>query len=169
MEEITEVKEALRKALNVEEQGYLFYTQHARQTADENAGSMFRYLAGEEKAHFDRIRELWAENLGDSEKPPEFNPDASSMDHEVFGSVNAGNVTTGRADELDALNAGIKAEKASITLYSYLAKRSDLSKRARTVFDEIMVEEEKHLAILRGELEFVTQTGEYTDFKTITA
>jgi len=164
MELLTDIKDALTRAFKLEESGYFFYTEAARRTTDEKGKQMFWYLAGEEKKHFERVRELWSENLGDAEKAPAFNPDASSLEHGVFGSDKTEDV-----DELDALNAGIDAEELSITLYRIFAKRQDFSKRAREAFDELVGEEQKHLAILSGEVEFVTQTGEYTDFKTVGA
>jgi rubrerythrin len=158
----SDVKVALSKALGLEQQGFLFYTESAKRTVDESGSQMFWWLAGEEKKHFMRILEAWAENLP-SEKPPEFNPDAASFNYLVFVKKFAGG-----EDELDALNTGIHTEEASIALYSLLAENKDLSPKARKLFETLVREEEKHLAILNKEVEFVTKTGEYTDFRTVT-
>jgi len=162
MTEEMEVRQALEKGLSIEQQGYVFYKESARLSADENAVGMFVFLAGEEEKHFNIILDVWSKQLPNI-KPPEFKSQAA------LDKVFIGKMAEGGRDELDALNIGIEAEKNSISLYSYLAKRSDISERSRNIFDELRSEEEKHLAILHGELEFVTQTGEYTDFKNVTA
>lgn len=161
MGEKNEIKEALGKALDIEQQGYLFYTESAKHTPDKNGAAMFWWLAGEEKKHFERIRAIWAEDM-QSIKPPEFSPDTAALNYRIFKKT-----SSETEDELDALNTGITAEESSIALYSYLSKHAGLSGKARRVFHQLMGEEEKHLAILNKEVEFVTKTGEYTDFRTV--
>jgi rubrerythrin len=156
-----EVGELLMRAFQIEEEGFAFYSECAKETEDADGRRMFSHLAGEEKKHFERFAGVWAENV--DSQPPSFNPDHK----QVTGFFAVGGAS--QRDELDALNSGVEAERKSITLYSYIAKRSDLTTKARGVVNEILGEEEKHLAILNAEAESVTKTGEYIDFKTVTS
>ncbi len=72
-----------------------------------------------------------------------------------------------RSDALDALNIGIKAEDNSIKLYTKLSQASFQPDTIK-LFKQLIEEERMHRSILENEVEFVTETGEFHDFKTVT-
>lgn len=160
--------EELKTALKIEEEGMRFYKECAEKTSDENGKKMFDFLAVEEVRHFQVVRDLLYEEIqrvGDV--PPS---DVSSLfegSSGIFPSKVAGGRVWEMSDELDAINIGIEAEKNSIRLYKDMENISQ-NKNKKNVFMKLVNEEEKHLAILEKELEFVTDTGEFHDFKTVT-
>ena len=95
------------------------------------------------------------------ETPPEDLESAVEKPSGVFeGDLNE------KSDSIDALNIGVEAEEKSIKLYRELeeaAEENDL----KQVFRKLIHEEQKHLAILNKEIDFVTETGEYYDFTAV--
>lgn len=72
-----------------------------------------------------------------------------------------------KSDALDALNIAIKAEDNSVLLYQRLAGGSK-NEKLKKVFMQLAAEEKKHFYILENEVESVTKTGAYSDFKIVT-
>lgn len=152
----------LKSARKLEKEGYDFYTKAAEKTGDKNGRDMFRFLALEEVKHYKVVDDLLVQSGGEH-KPVE-EEDAGKSD--VFAETQGGRVGE-KAYDLDALNIGIRAEKKSIETYSKLhdqVKTRKIKKTAKKLADE----EKKHLSILEAQVEFITNTGEYRDFKTIT-
>jgi len=157
---------SLRKALNLELDGYEFYTKCAQLTDSKEAKEMFNFLAREEQTHYERIEDLYQENFREEYfayerciRTEEPNKSVSKIfDLEKLHE---------KADVLDALNLGIKAENESISLYGNLAQSSE-NKEMKEIFEKLVEEEKKHLLILEGERETVTDTGAFKDFKIVT-
>lgn len=160
--------DALTKAIELEEHGYSFYMSCADAVENEEGKKMFQYLAGEETVHKERLEEmLEGEKANPSTKSMVYVPEPEDVAKDIFSiKVVEGNLDDA-SDAIDALKIGMDAEEQSITLYSKLAEQCDPGGCA-TVFNEIVNEEEKHLAILKKEAEFVSETGEYYDFKVVT-
>jgi rubrerythrin len=152
----------LSSARKLEKEGYDFYMKAAFGTENRRGEEMFTFLAHEEVKHYNIVDELIAQSGGqrtplEKERPVETG---------VFGDAQGGRIW-GKSDDLDALNVGIMAEHKSIETYSRLhdqVKDAKIRKIAKKLVDE----EKRHLSILEKEVEFVTDTGEYHDFKTIT-
>ncbi len=70
--------------------------------------------------------------------------------------------------KLDALNIALKVEDKSIKLYSRLARESE-NPELRSFFKELVREEENHRSLLETEIEFVTETGSFKDFRVVTS
>jgi rubrerythrin len=80
--------------------------------------------------------------------------------------VEGGNLDD-KPDALAALNVGIRAEENSINLYQKLADEAE-DIQIREFFEKLVSEENRHRLILQTEVEFVIDTGEFHDFKTVT-
>lgn len=158
--------EALKKAVRLEKEGNTFYIKCANETRNEDGNKMFLYLAHEEVKHANKIREILDEESTDKDLVV-WVPDISEIAAEVFSGNVPGGKADEKADEISALNIGIEAEKSSIALYRKLSEQVGDEEKAK-VFVDLANEEEKHLAILEKEVEFVTETGNFYDFKTIT-
>lgn len=162
----TTIKEALIKAMNLEKEGFAFYKNAAEKTQDSEGKEMFLFLAEEETKHSKKILEIL--NEGNFEGKPEvWVPETSDIDTNIFKEKVSGGETNSKADSLSALNIGIAAEKNSIELYTKIAEQIDNQEYAR-FFNTLIGEEQKHLTILEKEVEFVTETGNFYDFKTVT-
>jgi rubrerythrin len=163
----TTLDDALKKAVKLEEDGCAFYKQCAEKTENKEGKSMFEFLAGEEMRHITWIREA-LKDAGMNKSIRVLIPDIKDIKSMIFKRKVQGGKADERADALEALNIGINAEKSSIELYRNLGKQCD-DDECISFFRKLENEEEKHLSILKAEVEFVTETGEFHDFKTITS
>jgi rubrerythrin len=161
-----EVCDALGKALELETEGRQFYVACAKNTLNADGQAMFKYLADEEQKHYDKVKEIFrAEHERGwclHQKGIEGSPASGVFERNVPG----GNLDRG-SDALDALNVAIRAEDNSIALYQYLAMNAS-AKESRDIFLRLAAEEKRHRIILETEVEFITGTGEFHDFKTVT-
>lgn len=160
--------EALNKALELETEGKAFYLECAEKTRDVNGKQMFKYLAGEEEDHLEKVEKIYRE---------EFNKEFTEFREKyrknlppsgVFQRKAPGASVDKKAGALDALNIGLLAEENSILLYSRLESMAQ-SDRLKKVFRKLAAEEQKHLLILRQAIETMTETGAYYDFKIVTS
>jgi rubrerythrin len=156
---------AFSRALALESEGVRFYGECAKKTKDKSGAQMFKYLAGEEKTHFKKVSELFnkEQNKGYCQYVKESKDGRSG----VFERDVPGGKLGGKSDSLDALNVGIRAEDNSIRLYEYLSVNA-MTQKGRELFAKLVDEERRHRIILETEVEFVTDTGEFHDFKQVT-
>ncbi|MFC2162186.1 ferritin family protein [Candidatus Altiarchaeota archaeon] len=155
----------LRNAIELEERGYAFYKECLNLTDDENGKAMFDHLANEEIEHAKWITKYL--DRPELDKGSCINaPDMKEVEEKVFSKEVAGRSADDTADALEALNIGIKAEENSITLYKSLMEQA-CTDEGTGLFQKLVSEEEKHKAILEKEIEFITETGEFQDFKQV--
>ncbi|MFH0859647.1 MAG: ferritin family protein [Candidatus Altiarchaeota archaeon] len=167
MEEADEkIVKGLESAIELEMAGQKFYREAAERTADENGTEMFNFLADEEAEHESLLREKYVEIVGEDYEGGE------DLEEVVIGRVFSERVSGGASgkgsDDLDALNIGINAEKESIELYGRLKKEAE-DEELQDTFEMLVEAEERHLSLLETQVEFITETGEWHDFGTITA
>lgn len=163
-----EISEMLNMALKIELEGRMFYLSCMEKTAHSGGKEMFRFLAQEEWIHYETVeriyrREFEKEYLQYKKTQPE-----SSAPSGIFQKKVAGGRADAKADALDALNIAIKAEDNSVQLYKRLADGVKNARLAK-VFKKLVEEEKKHFLILENEVESLTNTGSYTDFKIVTS
>ncbi|MFH1836445.1 MAG: ferritin family protein [Methanobacteriota archaeon] len=160
------LREAVDKAIELEERGYAFYKKSEGKTEDAQGKAMFRFLAEEEVKHKQLLEKTLDGEDFDLTVMVEI-PQDDEMESQVFQKEVAGGIADENADPLAALNIGVEAERASISLYAAIVEQCG-DEKCRSLFRQLVSEEEKHLSILQGEIDFVTETGSYYDFKTIT-
>lgn len=160
------VCEAFERGLDLEAEGMEFYLKAAKATSNKQGRDMFNHLADEEKVHYDNIASLY-EKLYNKQYCLYKEKSGERADSGVFEEKVSGGIISEKSDALDALNIAIKAEENSIELYGRLAKDAP-DEEARIFFSHLVEEEQKHRQILEAEVEFITETGEFTDFKTVT-
>lgn len=160
-----ELCRAFSTALQLEVEGVEFYGQCAKRTKDKAGAQMFRYLAGEENVHYKKVSELFKkeQNKGYCQ----YMEDKAKGESGVFERNVPGGRLDEKSDSLDALNVGIRAEDNSISLYEYLSVNA-MTPKGRELFKKLVDEERRHRIILETEVEFVTETGEFHDFKQVT-
>ena len=164
-----DICDALSKALYLEAEGHEFYIKCSQSTKNNDAQGMFKYLAREEEIHFKKVEEIFEREFKKEYEAhmKTCKPPGSIKPSGVFEKNIPGGRIDEKSDALDALNIGIRAEDNSIRLYERLAKESFQPDTIK-LFEHLAEEERKHHAILEAEVEFVTQTGEFHDFKTVT-
>jgi rubrerythrin len=140
--------ELLEIAIGIEKNGMAFYQALADKTGNRDVKNIYNYLAGEEKKHLDTFQGM-SDSLGQA-KPPETYTEEymlylkSLVDSAVFSNVTEARQKAGKVfNEIEALNAGIQAEKDSILFYTEL--QNLVRERDRKVVLNILDEEKKHL------------------------
>lgn len=159
--------DALNDALDLEIKGHEFYAQCAGHTSNNEGQEFFKYLAGEELVHYNRVSEIYRNNFNRDyceyrERTLKRGEESTIFEKHVPG----GNLDK-KSDALDALNIATRAEEKSIMLYEDLAGRSS-EPEMREFFEILVGEEKNHLSLLENEVEFVTETGAFKDFRAVT-
>jgi rubrerythrin len=116
----------LKTAIQMEQDGKKFYEEAAQKAKNEGTAEIFRYLAKGEVYHILRIEEIyealekaptWTESMCEFSPPTE--------DPKIFSAALAkGNMGTGDANDLKALEIGMQMETKSIEFYQRLAKQA---------------------------------------------
>lgn len=161
-----EMFDALSRALDLETEGYEFYMRCAENTKSKEGQEMFRYLAEEEQTHYKKVKEIFKNEFRKEFEKYEGISEEMGQSGVFEEKVPGGNLDE-KSDALDALNIAIKAEVNSIELYEKLAEGSS-KPDIKNLFEKLAEEEKKHRSILEAEVEFVTETGEFHDFKAVT-
>jgi rubrerythrin len=156
--------DVLGRALDLEVEGREFYLKCSQSTKSSDGKDMFMFLANEEKIHYDRIAQLYERE--DYKGYCDY-VQSKGLESGVFSKRVKGGTLDDKSDALSALNVGIKAEENSIELYSALANEA-ISEEMKLFFERLVSEERRHRNILANEVEFVTGTGDFKDFTTIT-
>ncbi|MCF6156185.1 MAG: hypothetical protein E3K36_13295 [Candidatus Brocadia sp.] len=150
--------EALKIAINIEEEGLEFYSILAKNTKDISVKEVFSKLASDEKEHLARFQKAYLE-ITSSASPAQGSEDYTAdlyikylIDTGIFTQKGeAGRLAAEMKTDIDALKIGIQAEKDSILYYTEAAKntRFDTGKRA---FEQLATEEKKHLKLLAEQM-----------------
>lgn len=162
-----EISKLLRKALELEVNGYEFYNKCSELTNSKDAKEMFSFLAKEEQKHYEKIEEIYMENFKDDYFAYERNLLSETKREVNFEKIFSLENLKEKADVIDALNLGINAERQSIDLYENLSENFKDDK-LKEFFEKIADEERKHLMILENEREVITDTGAFKDFRVVT-
>ncbi len=159
---------ALETAMQLEKDGYAFYTQAAEITADPQGRRMFRTLARDEQTHLTLLETAYVSLKNTAQWP---NPKAAAGKGSarrrrlVFPkSAQAARAIAPNATELRALERGIKAEKDSIALYSRAA-RETTDPDGRAMYLRLVEQEKGHLTVLQGEYDYLTGSGFWLGFE----
>lgn len=133
----------LKSAIQMEQDGKKFYEEAAQKAKSQGAAEIFNYLAKSEVYHIVRIEEVYEALEKDpnwTETMCEFKPPA--QDPNIFSAALAkGGMGAGDADDIKALEVGIKMETQSIEFYQRLAKQSQDDKERRFLLS--LVNEER--------------------------
>lgn len=168
MPKTKELTEALNQAMDLEVEGRRFYLECMSKTRSTAGAEMFKYLAEEEAVHYDKLERMYRREFNkefEAYRDRHKYPDKESG---VFQNKVPGGNVDNKADALDALNIGLKAEQNSVVLYRKLYGLAH-SDELKKFFSRLIDEERKHHRILENEVETVTGTGAYTDFKVVTS
>lgn len=143
--------EALKIAMNIEEEGLEFYSLLMKSAKDDKAKDIFSELALAEKKHLALFQKTYSEittQVNPGESCEDYTVDLYLKDLVYTGIFTkkgeARRLATEIKSDIDALKIGIQAEKDSILYYSEAAKntRHEGGKKA---FDLLINEEKKHL------------------------
>jgi rubrerythrin len=135
-------------AVQMEKDGYEFYTQAANSLKDKAAQSMLLSLAKDEQKHEQIIRNLQAGN------PAVFHANDFSEVKNVFKLLAGSSASLFQeTDDLTrVLKKAVQIEKKSVELYDYLADQT-LDPASEDIFSRLAQEEKMHQQILETVLE----------------
>ena len=143
--------EVMEIAIDMEQNGYRFYSGIASKMKGKTVKSVFEFLAGEEKKHEEVFKNMLSK-IGKEDVPDALKEDyelyiKSVADSHIFAGPNFNKMmATASKKTNDAINAGIAFEKDSIIFFQEMLNYVPESqhKKVRALVDE----EKKHLTKL---------------------
>ena len=165
MNENSVASEALCQAARLEEDGYKFYTEAAKRTADPRGREMFLSLADDERSHLRIVEDQYEAVINEKEwisfaealecKPidldrPLFPPEGHDFDKAIDP----------KASDLDALLFALQIENESYELYrKAVAEVADPAGQA--MYELLATEARTHFDILMLNYEHLASTGSW--------
>ncbi|MBE7445942.1 MAG: ferritin family protein [Planctomycetia bacterium] len=157
--------EALKIAINIEEEGLEFYSTLMKSAKDDKAKDIFSKLASAEKKHLALFQKAYLD-ITSPANPVQGCEDYTVdlylkdlVDTGIFTKKGeAGRLAAEIKTDIDALEMGIQAEKDSILYYTEAAKNTKYE-AGRKAFEQLANEEKKHLRILAEQLKAVKHTA----------
>lgn len=152
------VSKALKTALHLEEKKQEFYRECAEETSDLRGRETFLRLAKEKDKRKGEIanilKRMALEEEGEIEK------DKVNM----FADFNS-NLAIKDCDELDAVNIGINTTERTIEIYNEMAEEND--SREKQIIYQLKKKEERLASELEEDVNTLTQTGDWWDFRAV--
>jgi rubrerythrin len=159
LDEITDVIEAIKTAIQMEKEGYAFYKRAAAQISSEMAKTMFESIANDERTHLDVFQKLFDDNVGNDEW------DALVMSSKKYDTIplfpkdlKEMNDVNPDPNELDALRIAMDNEQSAIDHYTKIIDASS-SPDVKQIIEKIIEQEKNHYLILQGEFTHLSSTG----------
>jgi rubrerythrin len=158
------VLESLRAYIQTELEGHRFYQKAAENTGDSLGKQTFQALAADEIEHARRLsreyssvsesgRWLSQEELSEEKRQGKEAPyPVLQTDAQGVAAIPDG------ANDIEALKIAIDVEKASWETYSKAANEAP-NESAKSFFQHLMTEENRHMKILQSSLNYLTDTG----------
>lgn len=150
--------EALKLAINTEEEGLEFYSTLAKNAKDIKVKEVFSKLASDEKDHLTLFQKAYHEitsSINATEGCEDYTVDLYLkylIDTGIFAQKGeAKRLAMETKSDIDALKIGIQAEKDSILYYSEAA-RNTRHTMGKTAFERLVNEEKKHLKLLAEQI-----------------
>jgi rubrerythrin len=154
-------KEAIKMAVQMEKDGYGFYTKAAARTQDDMGSKIFTTLAKDEQMHLDTFQKIFEDRVGKDEWDVLVNSSKKYADIGVFpknlGSAESGGPAAD-TNELDALHMAMDAEKHAVEFYSQILEKTD-DQDVQGIISEIIKQEKNHYLILQEEFTHLSNTG----------
>lgn len=159
MPDIKNVTDAIKTAIQMEQEGYDFYQKAAGQTSSEMGKSVFKSLAADELLHLEVFQKLFDKKIGKEERHSLVNSGMKYTDIQVFPKdlekIEGANPDT---NEIDALRIAMNSEKIAIEYYNEIKQKSKDSELNK-IIDEIINQEKNHYQILEGEFHHINSTS----------
>ena len=163
MPKITDVKDAIKTAIQMEKDGYSFYEKAAAQTSSDMGRTIFKSIAADELLHLEVFQKLFNEKIGKDEWHNLVNTSSKYVDIPIFPKdlkrIEGVNPDT---NEIDALRIAMDSEQRAIDYYSEIRENST-DNEVNKIIDEIINQEKNHYNILEGEFHHINSVGYWFD------
>ena len=168
MADIDLVKDAIATAIQMEKDGYAFYTKAAAQTTSSSGSKIFETLAKDELLHLETFKHLFSKQMDAVEYGQLVNSSKKYANLTVFPkdlkSKEGANPDT---NDIDALNAAMNSEKHAIEYYTGILEKVNDEGVAK-ILKEIIHQEKNHYMILQEEFDYLGKTGYWYDMDSLT-
>ena len=148
--------ELLELAIQIEVNGYNYYTKMLEQSSDESVKKIFTYLAEEEKHHVDdfkKLREAITKpvyEISDEYNTPEMETYLKAMfDGRVFPNIESlDEIAKEIKTDTDAIRHALSFEKDTIVFFSEILNMLGEDEENKGVVKELIKQEKIHIAKL---------------------
>ena len=144
--------EVVELGVQIEKNGYVFYTTLAKNTKNKDSSTIFQFLAGEEEKHIDAFKKI-LETVQTYEPQESYPDEYFSFLHDlaseyVFTQADKGKeIAQTINDDLKAIDMALTFEDESITFYE--AMKKIIPHNEQSVIDALIVQEHKHIDKLK--------------------
>jgi len=163
MDEKQEQTDALKLAIDTEEDGLDMYEAAADNAQNHVAQKMFKGLAEDERRHLEMIKSIAQDmDLEEAFEAARGEGTARERMQNIFTNAKE-EVAEDQAptsDEYDALQRALKFEKEGYQQYKKAAKNAT-DEKARKLFERLQGEEDEHYRILESTMEYLDETGKW--------
>ncbi|MBN2542652.1 ferritin family protein [bacterium] len=153
--------EAIKTAIEMEKEGYEFYTSCAVKTSNELGQKMFESIAKDEQGHLETFQKIFDAVIGSSDWQ-EVVKGESRVGKSPFFNEDLQKACEANPNELDALRTAMNSERQAIEHYTKLAESTD-DPKGKEIFTKIKKEEEYHYDLLQAQYDYLNRTGYYYD------
>jgi len=156
------VAEAIKMAMQLEEEGYAFFKEAAEKTDNKLGKEMFESLAAAEMKHKETFRKMF-DSMSNTEGWRTVATELRSTTKVPVFSEAKGRMKAEREPgELEALRQAMEIERKAIDFFNDVKSRAT-DETAKEIFDKIRQEEEFHHALLQAQYDSVTGSGFWLD------
>lgn len=164
MTEIENVKDAILTAIQMEKDGYAFYTKAAVQTSSDMGRTIFESLAADEQRHLDVFQKMFEDKVSQSEWNDLINSSKKYANIPIFPTdLKDAPGMDSDSTEIDALRMAMDSEKEAIDYYSKIKENLN-DQELKNVIDEIIEQEKNHYSLLEKEFNHINTTGYWFEF-----
>lgn len=160
------LEEAIKTALDYETRIRDIYREAAEKISDPRGKKILQLLGDDEQSHIeyllDRL-ELWGETGELSDKKLESSIPSIETIQTGAEKIKSHVSQENRRGEVEILSKALKAEVETSSFYERMV--NELSDEGQRMFARFLEIEENHIAAVQFELDYITKTGYWFDFK----
>ncbi len=164
MTKIENVKDAILTAIQMEKDGYTFYTKAAVQSRSDMGRTIFESLAADEQKHLDVFQKMFEDKVGQSEWKDLINSSKKYASIPIFPTdLKDAPGMDPDSTEIDALRMAMDSEKEAIDYYTNIIENLE-NQELKNVIQEIIEQEKNHYSLLEKEFNHINTTGYWFEF-----
>jgi rubrerythrin len=160
------IEEAIKTAIEFETQVRQVYRNAAEGASDPVGKRIFKVLAEEEQGHLEYLRsklDEWKKSGTLTAKRLDSAIPSREIISKVVSALEARRSGDERRGELQMLSRALDVEAKTNDFYKRMVK--ELPEEGKQLFAHFVEIEEGHLAIVRAEIDYLSKTGYWFDFK----
>lgn len=160
------IEEAIKTAIELEAEVRDIYRGATKRTADPVGKRIYGVLADEEQNHLSYLRgklKEWKEAGTITVERLDTSIPSEEVIRAGIGTLEANRTDTEKGGELQMLSKAFEVEVKTTEFYRRMVR--ELHQEGQELFAPFVAIEEGHLALVRAEIDFLSKTGYWFDFK----